>query len=146
VFRRELLRLYLEFCREGTFPESKLSGFCSCGIQNTQSTSGNRFFCSGGILFTQSTMWVLISCCFIMSGAFLYQSCLKATLYRKTFELTLSNSAPLRLLSVFYFPQSKIEYRRSKNCSAGNPPPNVNPGLKCTRTDAILKNLIKNEF
>jgi hypothetical protein len=37
------------------------------------------------------------------------------------------------------FPQSKIEYRRSKNCSAGNPPPFVNPGLKRTRTDAILK-------
>jgi hypothetical protein len=59
----------------------------------------------------------------------------------KTFELTLKKSTkvPLRLLSVFYFLQSKIEYRRSKNCSAGNPPPFVNPGLKCNRTDAILK-------
>jgi hypothetical protein len=27
VFRRELLLLYLEFCREENFPESKLSGF-----------------------------------------------------------------------------------------------------------------------
>jgi hypothetical protein len=65
----------------------------------------------------------------------------QATVYRKTFELTLNKSAkvPLRLLSVFYFLQSKIEYRRSKNCSAGNPLPIVNPGLKCTRTDAILK-------
>jgi hypothetical protein len=44
---------------------------------------------------------------------------------------------PPNLLPVFYFPQSKIEYRWSKNCSAGNPPPFVNPGLK--RTDAILK-------
>jgi hypothetical protein len=43
------------------------------------------------------------------------------------------------LLSVFYFPQSKIEYRRSKNCSGGNPPPMGNPGLKHTRTDDILK-------
>jgi hypothetical protein len=62
-------------------------------------------------------------------------------MHRKTFELTLNKSAkvPLRLLSMFYFPQSKIEYRWSKNCSAGNPPPNVNPGLKCTRTNAILK-------
>jgi hypothetical protein len=39
------------------------------------------------------------------------------------------------------FPQSKIEYRRSKNCSAGNPPPFVNPGLKRTLTDTILKKL-----
>jgi hypothetical protein len=30
------------------------------------------------------------------------------------------------------FPQSKIEYRWSKNCSAGNPPPFVNPGYKST--------------
>jgi hypothetical protein len=35
--------------------------------------------------------------------------------------------------------ESKIEYRQSKNCSAGNPPPFVNPRLKRTRTDAILK-------
>jgi hypothetical protein len=71
----------------------------------------------------------------VMSGAFF------ATVYRKTFELTLNKSAKvsLRLLSVFYFPQSKIKYRWSKNCSAGNPPSLVNPGLKCTRTDAILK-------
>jgi hypothetical protein len=63
--------------------------------------------------------------------------------YSKTFKLTLNKSAkvPLRLLSVFYFPQSKIEYSRSKNCSAGNPPPIVNPGLKCTQTDAILKKI-----
>jgi hypothetical protein len=59
----------------------------------------------------------------------------------KTFELTLNKSAkvPLRLLSVFYFPQSKIEYRRSKKCSAGYPPPFVNPGLKCTWAAIILK-------
>jgi hypothetical protein len=37
------------------------------------------------------------------------------------------------------FPQSKIENRRSKNRSAGNPPQFLNPGLKSTRTDAILK-------
>jgi hypothetical protein len=46
---------------------------------------------------------------------------------------------PPNLLLMFYFPQNKIEYRRSKNCSAGNPPPFVNPGLKHTRTDTILK-------
>jgi hypothetical protein len=46
---------------------------------------------------------------------------------------------PPNLLSVFYFRQSKIEYRWSKYCSAGNPPPFVNPGLKRTRMDAILK-------
>jgi hypothetical protein len=43
------------------------------------------------------------------------------------------------LLPVFYFLQSKIEYRRSKNCSMGIPPPFVNPVLKRTWTDAILK-------
>jgi hypothetical protein len=61
--------------------------------------------------------------------------------YRKTFELTLDKSAkvPLRLFSVFYFPQSKIKYHWSKNCSAGNPLPIVNPGLKHTWTDVILK-------
>jgi hypothetical protein len=42
-------------------------------------------------------------------------------------------------LCMFYFPQSKIEYRRSINSSAGNPSTRGNPGLKCTRTDAILK-------
>jgi hypothetical protein len=59
--RRELLRRYSDFRREGNFPESKLSGVCSGSIRNTHSTSGNRFFCSGGILFTQSTMWVFRS-------------------------------------------------------------------------------------
>jgi hypothetical protein len=61
--------------------------------------------------------------------------------YRKTFELTLNKSAKvsLRLISMFYFLQSKIEYRWSKNCSAGNPPSIVNPGLKRTRTGAIFK-------
>jgi hypothetical protein len=45
-----------------------------------------------------------------------------------------------QLLScAFYFPQSKIEYHQSKNCSAGNPPSRGNPGLKRTRTDAILE-------
>jgi hypothetical protein len=46
---------------------------------------------------------------------------------------------PPNLLPMFYFPQSKIEYHQSKNCSAENPRPFVNPGLKRTRTDAILK-------
>jgi hypothetical protein len=75
-----------------------------------------------------------------MSGAFFYQSCLTGDRALQNFELTLNKSAkvPQRLLSVFYFPQSKVKYRWSKNCSAGNPP-FVNPGLKCTRTDAILK-------
>jgi hypothetical protein len=100
-----------------------------------QSTSRNRFFLSGGILFMQSTMWVLCLAHFSISLAS------QATVYRKTFELTLNKSSkvPLCLLSVFYFPQSKIDYPRSKNCSAGNLPPFVNPGLKCARTDAILK-------
>jgi hypothetical protein len=40
---------------------------------------------------------------------------------------------------MFYYPQSKLDTRRSKNCSAGNPPLFVNPGQKSTRTDAILK-------
>jgi hypothetical protein len=86
-------------------------------------------------------MWVLISCCFVVSGTFFYQSCLTGNRVPQNFELTLNKSAkvPLRLLSMIYFPQSKIKYSRSKNCSAGNPPPIVNPGLKCTRTDAILK-------
>jgi hypothetical protein len=38
VLQRELLRRYSDFRREGNFPESKLSGFCSGGIRNTQST------------------------------------------------------------------------------------------------------------
>jgi hypothetical protein len=49
------------------------------------------------------------------------------------------NKNPPNLLTVFYFLHSKIEYRRSKNCSAGNPPPRGNLGLKCTRMYAILK-------
>jgi hypothetical protein len=34
-----LLRRYVELCREGNFPGSKLLGFCSGGIRNTQSTT-----------------------------------------------------------------------------------------------------------
>jgi hypothetical protein len=41
----------------------------------------------------------------------------------------------------FYFQHSKIEYRWSKNCSAGNSPPRGNPGLKHTQMDAILKKI-----
>jgi hypothetical protein len=82
-------------------------------------------------------MWVLCLVHFSISLA------RQATVYRKILELTLNKSTKvhLHLLYVFYFPQSKIEYRRSKNCSAGNPPPIVTPGLKCTRTDAILKKI-----
>jgi hypothetical protein len=69
---------------------------------------------------------------------------LSVMLDRRPHSLTLNKSAktPMRLLSVFYFPQSKIEYRRSKNCSAGNPPPIVNPGIKCNWKDAILKKFV----
>jgi hypothetical protein len=105
-----LLRWYSELRREENFPGSKLSGFCSGGIRNTQSTTCiplwfRAFSCSHG------------------------QGCNTAYIL-KIRQI---------LLPVFYFPQSKIEYRRSKNCSAGNPPPRGNPGLKCTRMDAILK-------
>jgi hypothetical protein len=66
-----------------------------------------------------------------MSSAFFYQSFLAGDRVPQNFELTLNKSAkvPLRLLSVFNFPQSKIEYHRSKKFPAGNPPPFVNPGL-----------------
>jgi hypothetical protein len=113
MFRRELLRRYSEIRREGNFPGSKLSGFCSGGIRNTHSTTCipqwfPAFSCSHGHGCNTAYIGTLLKICQI-------------------------------LLPVFYFPQSKIEYRRSKNCSAGNPPPFVNPGLKRTRTDAILK-------
>jgi hypothetical protein len=55
-----------------------------------------------------------------------------------TLLLYLTKNLP-NLLPMFYFLQSKIENRRSKNCSVGNPLPFVNPGLKRTRTDTILK-------
>jgi hypothetical protein len=55
-----------------------------------------------------------------------------------TLLIYLTKNLP-NLLPVFYFLQSKIEYLGSKNCSAVNPPPFVNPGLKHTLTDAILK-------
>jgi hypothetical protein len=74
-----------------------------------------------------------------MSGTCFYQSRLIGDRVLQNFELTLIKSAKAPLRSVFYFAQSKIKYCRSKNCSAGNPPPIVNPGLKHTRTDAILK-------
>jgi hypothetical protein len=38
-FHRELLQRYSELRREGNFPGSKLSGFCSSGIRNMQSTT-----------------------------------------------------------------------------------------------------------
>jgi hypothetical protein len=47
-----------------------------------------------------------------------------------------------QLLScTFNFPHSKIKSHWGINCSVGNPPPRGNPGLKPTRTDAILKKL-----
>jgi hypothetical protein len=46
MFRRELLR------REGNFPECKLSGFCSGGIRNTQSISGNRFYVAPAVFYS----------------------------------------------------------------------------------------------
>jgi hypothetical protein len=90
------------------------------------------FCCSGGIHAAHHVG--------VMSGAFFYQSCLTGDHVPQNFELTLNKSikVPLHLLSMFYFPRSKIEYRRSKNCSVANPPLFVNPGLKCTWTDAIL--------
>jgi hypothetical protein len=36
-------------------------------------------------------------------------------------------------------PPAVSYHRAGANSSAGNPPPRGNPGLKCTRTDAILK-------
>jgi hypothetical protein len=36
-------------------------------------------------------------------------------------------------------PPAVSNHHARANCSAGNPPPRGNPGLKCTRTDAILK-------
>jgi hypothetical protein len=87
-----------EFSREGNFLESKLSGFCS-----------------GGIIFMQSTMWVLISCCFVMSGAFLYQSCLTGNHVPKTFELTLNKSAKvLCASSCFIFRRAKLNTAGAK--------------------------------
>jgi hypothetical protein len=52
-----LLWRYSELRREGSFPGSKLSGFCSGGIQNTQSTtciplSLRAFSCSQGQVAT----------------------------------------------------------------------------------------------
>jgi hypothetical protein len=113
MFCRELLCQYSELRREGNFQGSKLSGFCSGGIRNTQSTMCipqwfPAFSCSHGQGCNTAYMYTLLKICQI-------------------------------LLPVFYFLQSKIEYRRSKNCSAGNPPAFVNPGLKRTRMDAILK-------
>jgi hypothetical protein len=55
-----------------------------------------------------------------------------------TLLIYLTKNLP-NLLPVFYVLQSNIEYRRSKNCSAGNPLPFVNPGLKRTRTNVFLK-------
>jgi hypothetical protein len=47
-----------------------------------------------------------------------------------------------QLLScTLFFLHRKIKYRQSKNCSVGNPSTRGNPGLKWTRTDAILKKI-----
>jgi hypothetical protein len=51
-------------------------------------------------------------------------------------EMTLQRGAP-----AVYF------YHAGANRSTGNTPPIGNPGLKCTRADAILKKIqLKNEF
>jgi hypothetical protein len=95
--------------------------------------------CSGGILFMQSTMWVLISCCYVWRIFLSVMLDRRPSTAKILHWLNKSAKVPLRLLSVFYFPQSKIEYCQSKNCSAGNPPLFVNPRLKSTWMDAILR-------
>jgi hypothetical protein len=117
MFRRELLRRYSELRRE------LLQRYSELRREGNFPGSKLSGFCSGGIRNTQSTTCIRAFCC--SHG----QGCNTASIL-KIRQI---------LLPVFYFPQSKIEYRRSKNCSAGNSPPFVNPGLKSTRTDAILK-------
>jgi hypothetical protein len=39
-------------------------------------------------------------------------------------------------------PPAVSYHHAGANCSAGNPPPRGNPGLKCTQTDAILKKFV----
>jgi hypothetical protein len=128
MFRRELLGRFSELRREGNFQGSKLSGFCSGSIQNTQSTSENRFFVAPAVIYSCRAP---CGCC--------WHIFLLVMLDKQPCTAKLLLYAKLRLLSGFYYSLSKIEYCRSKNCSAGNPPPFVLPGLKRTRTDAILK-------
>jgi hypothetical protein len=107
MFRRELLRRYLELRREG----NKLSSFSPAVFEICRAPRVflYRFVHFPVVMVRDATLIIYLT-------------------------KNLQN-----LLPMFYFPQSKIEYRWSKNCSAGNSPPSVNPGLKCTRTDAILK-------
>jgi hypothetical protein len=46
--------------------------------------------------------------------------------------------------SELFSPPAVSYHRAGAKSAAGNPPPRGNPGLKHTRTDAILKNSIKN--
>jgi hypothetical protein len=80
VFLRELLRQYLDFCSEGNFPESKLSGFCSAVFEIHRAPQETGFY----------LLW-------------------------------------------------RYSIHAEQRMGAGNSPLRRNPGLKRTRTDAILK-------
>jgi hypothetical protein len=54
----------------------------------------------------------------------------------------LQRAVELRRSNLFSLPAVSYQHAGA-NCSAGNPPPSGNPGLKRTRTEAILKNSIK---
>jgi hypothetical protein len=88
---------------------------------------GNRFL----LLWQYSTDTQSTSCFCINSCTFFHKSCWRGS------REWIGN--PPNSLCTFYFPQSKIEYCWSKNCSAGNPPPRGSTGQKRTRMDAILK-------
>jgi hypothetical protein len=68
VFRRELLQRCSDFRRERerNFPESNMSGCCSCGIQQVHRAIQETFFLVRWYSRdTLSTTWVLISCCLV---------------------------------------------------------------------------------
>jgi hypothetical protein len=57
---------------------------------------------------------------------------------------TLLEEPPFVVLSSGATSPPAFSYHHSgANCSVGNPSPRGNPGLKCIRTDAILKNSIE---
>jgi hypothetical protein len=119
MFRRELLRRYSELRREGNFPGSKLSGFCSGGNRNSAEKGISRG----------------ANCQVFAPAVFEIRRAPRVFLYRFA-HFSCSHGQGC---NTAYIKIRQIEYRRSKNCSAGSPPPRGNPGRKCTRTDAILK-------
>jgi hypothetical protein len=95
-------------------------------------------FCSGGIRNSAEKGIFQGANCQVFAPA-VFKICRAPRVFLYRFEHFPVVMVRVSTMLIYLLKIRQIEYGQSKNCSAGNPPPRGNPGLKCTRTDAILK-------